>query len=300
MPAKILIVGGTGFVGQHVLPRLQQAAPEDEFVLFVTGTAETPPNIRSIRGSLQDTDSLSRAMATADGLICLLPFSLGFIPKLVELCERNGVKRALFLGTPDVFNRRDIRRRYPLQEAEKAIQNSLLDWTLLRPTMIYGQPGDRTIERLAAYLRRMPVIPVPFSLLNHYYQPLHVDDLAQGLAAAFYSDTTYRKAYNLSGRTPIRLRDLIHMTARGLGRRVFIIAVPSWPMRFLLHMYTKLLYSPAKGERRLMQIMAEKAQDHSLARRDFGFKPRPFQLGLEVFRPQRVTRKQATDDSTDV
>ena len=65
--------------------------------------------------------------------------------------------------------------------AEQQIRGCGLDWTILRPTMIYGAAGDRNLSRLLRLLSRTAVLPVPGNG-KCLHQPVHVADVADGRA----------------------------------------------------------------------------------------------------------------------
>ena len=62
-------------------------------------------------------------------------------------------------------------------KAEQTIIASELDWTILRPTMIFGTPADRNIIRLIKWIRKYPIIPI-FGNGNSLQMPVYVNDLA--------------------------------------------------------------------------------------------------------------------------
>ena len=71
----------------------------------------------------------------------------------------------------------------PIRErGEQLVRDSSVQWTILRPTMIYGTPADRNIARLVRFVSRWPVVPIvaPDAL----QQPVHVEDVATAVATA--------------------------------------------------------------------------------------------------------------------
>src|SRR5205085_5177203 len=102
---------------------------------------------------------------------------------------------------------------------------SALDWTLVRPTMIYGTPADRNIARLLRLLRRAPLVPLPGGGRS-LQQPVHVDDVADAIVRALERDPSIGRAYDLGGPEPLTLRELVQDAARAVGRRPWLVTVP--------------------------------------------------------------------------
>jgi nucleoside-diphosphate-sugar epimerase len=201
--------------------------------------------------------------------------SMGFghVPGLVRQLEAAGVRRAVFVSTTAIFTSLPTTSRAIRLEAEAAVESSRLAWTLLRPTMIYGTVRDRNISRLLRFLKRWPVFPL---CGNALWQPVHVDDLAAGIVAAFDSQTTVGHAYNLAGAQPIRFADLLRAAARAVRRQVVLLPVPL-AVAVLAARLTHVV-SPEQ----IRRLAEDKAFSYTNAARDFGFAPRSFESGVQA------------------
>jgi nucleoside-diphosphate-sugar epimerase len=168
-------------------------------------------------------------------------------------------------------------------EAEQAVQASRLEWTILRPTMIYGTHRDRNISRLLRWLSRWPVFPVCADAL---WQPVYVEDLADGVLAAFDSPRAVGRAYNVAGAEPLRFSELLRAAARAVDRRVVLAPLPL-PLAVLAARLTHVV-----RPEQVLRLAEDKAFDCSDAARDFGFSSRTFQAGvrLEVRQLREQTR----------
>jgi uncharacterized protein YbjT (DUF2867 family) len=235
--------------------------------------------VPAVPGDLADRDSLSRALAGASDLVMLASLGFGHAPALVEAARAHGIRRALFVGTTAVFTRISASSKAVRLEAEEVIRSSPLAWTLIRPTMIYGAPGDRNMERLLRYVKRIPLFPVPGSG-RHLLQPVHVEDLARGIVEAFCSDKTHRRCYDLSGAEPNTFREIVRLAARAVGRRVVFVPVPLGAASALLRIYEKGARRPRLRVEQLLRLNEDKAFSHALAAEDFEFAPRRFSEGI--------------------
>jgi nucleoside-diphosphate-sugar epimerase len=212
-------------------------------------------------------------LAGIGSLVYCASMGFGHVPRLVRQLEAQGVRRAVFISTTAIFTSLPAQSRAPRLAAEAAVQTSALDWTLLRPTMIYGTSRDRNISRLLRFLKRWPVFPL---CGNGLWQPVHVDDLAAGVVAALDSQTAVGHAYNLAGAEPIRFANLLHAAARAVGRSVRLVPVPL-AVAVLAASLTRVV-SPEQVRR----LAEDKAFAYADAARDFGFAPRSFDAGVQA------------------
>ena len=124
----------------------------------------------------------------------------GHIPPLLERLAASTVRRAVFVSTTSIFTALPAPSRHVRLDAEAAVTASSLDWTILRPTMIYGSARDRNISRLLRFLHRWPIFPLCGDAL---WQPVHVEDLADAVVAALDTPATIGRTYNLPGASPL-------------------------------------------------------------------------------------------------
>jgi uncharacterized protein YbjT (DUF2867 family) len=201
--------------------------------------------------------------------------SMGFghVPSLLEQLRAAGVERGLFVSTTAIFTSLPTASRAPRLEAETAVKSSTLDWTILRPTMIYGTARDRNISRLLRFLARWPVFPTCGDAL---WQPIYVEDLADAVVAALDRSTTSHRVYNLAGKHPLRFGDLVRTAARALSRRVMLLPVPV-PAAVLAARVTRVV-TPEQ----IRRLAEDKAFDYAEATRDFDFHPRSFAEGVHL------------------
>jgi uncharacterized protein YbjT (DUF2867 family) len=278
---KVLLTGATGFTGSHVLPLLLDAGWSVR--CFVRDPGQLPMAMRGrievVRGDLDDAESFRGACVGCDALVNVASIGFGHGPGIVDAAVAAGIQRALFVSTTAIFTQLNAPSKVRRIEAESAIMRSGLDWTILRPTMIYGTARDRNICRLIRYVSRFPVLPV-FGSGTYLQQPVHVADLAMAIVAALESKAAAGRAYNISGKAPLTYNDLVRTVARLLERRMVIVHLPYRPVVAALAPLEKLgVRLPVKGEQ-ILRLNEHKAFPHDDAGRDFGFAPRPFAAGV--------------------
>ena len=207
------------------------------------------------------------------GLVYCASMGFGHVPPVVAQLEHAGVQRAVFISTTAIFTGLPSASRTVRLEAEAAVQRSSLEWTILRPTMIYGTARDRNISRLLRFLERWPVFPL---CGNGLWQPVYVEDLADAVVAALDTPRTIGRVYNVAGAQPLALADLVRTAARALGRRVTLIRVPL--QAAVLGARLTRVVRPEQ----VLRLAEDKAFSYADAARDFGFAPRSFAEGVTL------------------
>jgi nucleoside-diphosphate-sugar epimerase len=266
---RLLLIGGTGFLGSFVAARLVDRNP----IVLVRPTSNCsvlPPDVELRTG---DLDQLGTLEGISSVVFCA-SMGFGHIPRVVQQLDAAGVQRAIFVSTTAIYTRLPAPSRAIRVEAEAAVEASNLAWTIVRPTMIYGTARDRNISRLLRFLERSPVMPVCGDAL---WQPIHVEDLADAVVACLDAPTTLRRAYNLAGAHPLTFSQLVRVAARAVGRRRLLL-VPV-PVGAAVAAATVTRIVKPEQVRRLAE---DKAFDYAAATADFGFTPRSFETGVAL------------------
>jgi uncharacterized protein YbjT (DUF2867 family) len=319
---RILVTGGSGFLGGFVLREAVRRGHE------VSALARSPAAAGTVRalgaqpvpGDLAATGpaaaaALAEAFAAGDILVNLASLGFGHAPAIVAAAERAAVRRAVFISTTAVTTTLPAATRRVRLAAERRIAASALDWTILRPTMIYGAPGDRNLSRLLPLLRRAPVLPVPGG--RHLQQPVHVADVAHavlaaaeltgsgpartaptgtgwpgpvpggpGLASAVLARPETASTglagvtYDLAGPIPLTFDELLRTAARAVGSRTRFIPVPLAPVLAAARGYERASHHPRIKVEQVRRLAEDKAFTIHAAACDLGFAPRSFADGI--------------------
>lgn len=235
----VVILGGTGFVGRHLVKRLLEAGHRVTVLSRGTGADARIglPEQATIRlGNVYDHAFLRGAFGDADAVINLVGIlnekgddGSGFERVFVDLTrtviaamQAADVSRLLQMsslhagaGTSHYLQARG--------HAEQHVRASSLAWTLFRPSVIAG-PGDGLFCRFDALLRLSPVLPIGRAQAR--FQPVWVGDVAEAFARALADDATIGRHYDLVGPQVMTLAEIVHVTARVRGRHRAVISLP--------------------------------------------------------------------------
>ncbi len=283
MTRRVLVTGASGFLGGHVVPLLVSGGEEVVALARSVAAAHRVNELGAnpVAGDLDDPASVDHAFADsgADTLVNLASLGFGHAPTIVAAAEEAGIKRAVFMSTTAIFTNLNAGSKQTRQSAENVIEASALEWTIVRPTMIYGTPADRNMVRLLRLLRRTPFVPVPGGG-QRLQQPVHVEDLARAVVAALYAPAAIGEAYDVAGPEPLTFGSVIEQAAEALGRRARLVPVPLAPLAASLRLYERVVARPRFKAEQLERLAEDKAFDISPAIRDLGFEPRSFAEGI--------------------
>ncbi|MFI4970556.1 MAG: complex I NDUFA9 subunit family protein [Lysobacterales bacterium] len=238
-PQNIVVLGGTGFVGGHLVPRLQR----DGHAISVLSRNRDRhrelgvlPRVMVVNADVHDHAALVRHLAGADAAINLVGIlnergsdGSGFRKAHTELTETL-IAACVVAGVPRLLQMSALRagegESFYLQtrgEAEARVKAAPLKWTLFRPSVIFG-PGDGLFFRFAQLLRIAPVLPL--ARAHAKFAPVHVGDVAEAFARALIHPHTAGRTYELAGPDVIELGELVRWTARMIGKRRLVIGLP--------------------------------------------------------------------------
>jgi uncharacterized protein YbjT (DUF2867 family) len=280
---RLLVVGGSGFLGGYVL---REAVRRGHQTLALARSPEAARVVaalgaRPLGGDLDDARQLDEAFAAArcEALLCLASLGHGHGPSIVAAAEDAGVPRAVFVSTTAVTTTLHPPTKQVRLRAEEQIRHSGLDWTILRPTMIYGAAGDRNLSRLLLLLRRAAALPVP-ATGGCLHQPVHVGDVADAVLAAIQRPAAIGSLYNVAGPEPVPFVELLRTCVRAVGSRTRLVPVPLAPLVTLARAYERLSRHPRIRAEQLLRLAEDKAFPIDAAIRDLGYAPRPFATGI--------------------
>jgi len=282
---KVLVTGATGFTGSRVVPLLLNNGYQVR--CLTRATSDRSPlsalTVEWATGDLSNPETLTTALRGVDALVNIASLGFGHAESIVRAAKEAGVKRGIFISTTAIFTQLNAGSKSIRLAAEEAIQANGLDYTILRPTMIYGSERDRNMWRLIRLLKITPIMPI-FGDGESLQQPIFVDDVAQAVVLALKTDATIGKSYNIAGKDPLTYNQVIDTVSMALGKRVWKLHLPYMPIVRALQFTERMrLPLPIKAEQ-VLRLNENKAFSYEDAQKDFGFSPRSFEEGIRAER----------------
>lgn len=240
---RVLVLGGSGFVGRHVCEQLVRAGHR---VMVPTRRAsraacvQTLPGLTVLEADVHDDAALAHLMAGHDAVVNLIAVLHGNAARFervhVQLPERiaaamqsTGVQRLVHVSAlgadpqgPSMYQRSKAR-------GEAVLQSSRLDLTLLRPSVIFGTE-DKFLNLFAGLQQVLPFMPLAGS--GTKFQPVWVNDVAAAIVRCLQDRQTIGQTYEACGPETFTLGELVRCSGQwagvnhGKGRPV--IPLPRW------------------------------------------------------------------------
>jgi NADH dehydrogenase len=237
---KILVLGGTGFVGRSVCERLAQRSASTPIVV-PTRRARSGLHLRSlptvevVMGNVHDDAELTRLVAGSSAVINLVAILHGSaadfervhvaLPRrLAQACAATGVRRVVHVSALGVGPNAPSNYLRSKTAGEAALCTPAVDATLLRPSVIFG--ADDSFLNLFAKLQMLaPVLPLAGS--DARFQPVWVDDVASAIVNCLDEAGTIGQTYECTGPTVYTLSELVRLAGRWSGHERPQIPLPT-------------------------------------------------------------------------
>ena len=247
MKYDILLIGGNGFVGRVIAAQLQLAGYS---VLIPTGHLAAARELRMLPkvhvedADIHDFDELQSLCGRIDkngaviNLVGVLhdkpaqPYGKVFkaahvdLPKnIITAMQLHGLKRYLHMSALGADSNGPSMYQRSKGDGEAAVKASNLDWTIFRPSVIFGAQ-DQFINLFSKLTKLFPAMP----LANHQaqFQPVSVDDVASAFVKSLSMPQTIHQSYDLVGQTVYTMKEIVEFAARRAKTSCAIIPVPAF------------------------------------------------------------------------
>ena len=236
----ILVTGATGFIGSHLVDGLLKKKEKIRILVRKTSRADwlNKYDVEICYGSLEDINSLTKAtknIKTVYHLAAMLgspgvtynqlyETNVRGTENLIKACVKNNIKRFVYISTvaamgPTKYMADETTKCNPKTDydktkylAELAVKNSGLDWTIIRPTMVYGPGEIKNKARMFRFIQKgfFFVIGSGKNMMGLVY----VGNLVKGIILAGESKNAVKQVYILSDKKNYTMNEFIKTIAR--------------------------------------------------------------------------------------
>ena len=307
---KVAIIGGTGFVGSYITdelikndhtPRLLVREGSDYKVL-------QPDKCEIVQGNIDDNDAIKDTLKGCEVVIYLIALIREFpkkgltneklqfrgSEKVAKIAEEMGAKRFLLMSAlganPDPNGSKYMQAKHL---SEQAVKNTSLEWTILRPSSLFGDPrgGDRPefcmmLDKLMLNLIPYPkFLPFPAPSFFTGASPLnagkyalsmvHVQDVASIFVKVLSDKDTINKTIEIGGSREVSWNEIIKSIASVTGQKVFMLPAPFFVIFSVAGLLDRFEWFPA-GQDQLKDLIKGSVCNSDELFKKYDIKPIPF------------------------
>jgi nucleoside-diphosphate-sugar epimerase len=290
----VLITGAAGQIGSRLARRLHQQGhqvralvlPGDSLVNRLADTATVH------FGDVTRPETLTAPLGGVDVVYHLAAVLLCESAAQFQAVNREGTRHVVHaaaaakvghlvhISSASVVYPRTTHYSRSKRQAEEIVRaSSSLNWTIVRPTLVYDREGGLEFKMYADFVRRYPFLPM-LAGGHARKRPVHVDDLLSGLASMAGNPIAFGKTYNLSGGETLTLRELAALLLEQQGRSKPILPIPASLGRMAARAWGLLRRCPLLMEHTIAGLTQDADLDPSAATQDLGYHPRGVRAGI--------------------
>jgi uncharacterized protein YbjT (DUF2867 family) len=292
---NIATAGGTGFIGKVIIKKLVEAGhhvvalirqgsllkiasfsgTESRYIYFdspstIIKTLEDCQAVVNLIGIIKETKENSFDFAHH-----LIPMSL------VKAAQEAGIKRFIQMSALGVESNLDTEYMRTKRLGENVVKASGLDWTIFRPSVVFG-PEDQFVNMFARMIKRLPVVPV-IGDGNYRLQPVSVNNIAEAFVKCLDMPKTFQKIYDVAGPNKYTFNEMLDVIGKALGKkRVRKFPQPLWLIQLLANLFGRFSFFPVTTDQ-IKMLLAENVSDDESFYSDFNITPINFAEGIREY-----------------
>ena len=278
---RVLVTGGTGFVGPHIVQRLVDDGHTVRVLEHTAGSSAALPNQEAVQGEMTDAESLGRAVEGQEVVVHLVAL-LAARPEAFRRVMEEGT-RDLIAAARDADVRRfvlmsalgtteETKDLVPYYHAkwqmEQDVKSSGLEHVIFRPSFIFGRDGG-ALQQFRRIAKLSPVTPI-VGPGTQMIQPIWVDDVAAYFAAGVAKPEAANRTFELGGPDVVTWNEFWSRLKQAQGTRRPSVHVPFGLMRVQATVLEKLPKPPVTRDQLKMLAAADNTVTNSDAVDTFG------------------------------
>ncbi|RIK43769.1 MAG: hypothetical protein DCC58_09130 [Chloroflexi bacterium] len=287
---RVLLIGGTGFVGDGMRERMRAAGFPVRLLVRSSDAAARyqREGFDTAIGDITDRASLERALNGCDIVVNLVGIikekgnatwerlHFGGTVNVINAAKQAGVQRMIQMSALGAGDLPDFPYHYTKWRAENALKESGLEWTIFRPSIIFG-PGEKVqfVSQMADLVRSAPVVPV-VGKGDSRFQPVALDDVSDCFIVALRDPATIGHTYELAGPDVITYEGIIDEVMRALGKSKRKVHMPVGLMRPAVALMGVIPFiDPPVTTEQLKMLKLDNTTEHNAVPELLGRPPKP-------------------------
>lgn len=293
----LLVIGATGHTGKYFLQELKKNNYKEKVRFLVKNNLnenifkEYNLNYEIMQGDLNNKEDIQEACKDVDTILEI--YNIKYSLNVLEAAIKEKVKRIIFVHTTGIYS------KYKMASEEyKKIESDViekakgkLNITILRPTMIYGDICDHNISKFIKMMDKMCIYPL-IAGGKAKIQPVNARDLGKAYYQVLINEAkTKNKSYNLSGESPISIKDMLKNILNKLDKKILFVPIPLWISVLCAYILKFITLGKINIVEKVLRMDEDRYFENSEARKDFGYTTMSFDEGLDEEVKQYISKK---------
>lgn len=298
---SILVTGGTGAMGSVLVKHLVEkkfkvrvlTLPKDPLVSRLDGM---PVEIRY--GDISSRNDITGICEGIEIVLHLAAIIISKDPRAYERINVEGtrnliaeakvsqVKHFVHISSASVVYPKSTPYSESKKTAEKHVIESGVPWTIIRPTLVYGETGGQEFDMFLNYLNRFPIVPF-IGAGNAKKRPVYVDDITHGILKVIEFGRGLEKIYNFSGTKVISIIDFARFCLFLSGEHKRFLSIPVFLCVGLAKLLRLIMSNPPLTWSVIAGITQDADLDPSEAIKDIGYSPSALEEKLPLCFPRK-------------
>ena len=290
----VLVTGATGFLGRRVVQKLLEHNYQVRCLVHSPGRERIfpPGQVDVYYGDINSPEALASACRGVEQVVHLVGIirerrgatyhqvnRVG-VENVVAAARAGGSLRHLVLiSALGAANDPAFPYLHSKWQGEQAVVNSGLPYTILRPSVIFGE-GDEFLNALAALVRLFPLVPVVGSGRNRM-QPIAAEDVAQCIVLSLSRPDLRGHILEIGGPAQVSYNDIVAAVARALGHRRLRAHIPYGLMWLNVVLLQRFLSRPPVTTEMLRMMRVRNVAELGSVEETFGFTPKPLEGNID-------------------
>lgn len=298
---KILISGGTGFIGQAITHALVKKGCSVRILTHSLARAKKTFSIQTVEmveGDITKPQTLAKVCEGVDLVIQCAQFpghpvenkrkhytyfevdGLG-TENLAKAAKQAEVKHLIYLSGAGTNGKKSEPWFKAKWYAEQAIHGTGLPTTILRPSWVYG-PGDKSLNRILRMAKLFSIVPLMGGGKNHV-QPIYVDDLAQIVVACVETAGSEDRLFDVGGPQELKMKTMLKIALQTKGIKAWLLPIPKLIMKSVAF-FLQLLPGPPLNPGAVDFVMMDTHLDIQPLKKAFpNIHPKTLEAGLKDY-----------------
>ena len=290
----VLVTGPTGFLGRRVVQKLLDHNYQVRCLVRSPGRERILPqgSVDVYYGDINNPDAVLSACRGVEQVVHLVAIirqgkqatfdsiNRAGVGNIVAAAKAAGsVSQLVHVSAVGAVNNPEFPYLQSKWDGEQTVIDSGLPYTVIRPSIIYGE-GDEFLNSLAALVRLFPVVPIIASGRNRL-QPIWVDDVARCIALSLSRHDLQGHILELGGPEQLSYNEIVSIVSRTMGRRRVRLHVPMWVMRINVALMQAVMSRPPITTEMLKMMRVRNVAEVGIVEQTFGFRAKALEDGID-------------------